>query len=163
MKRKIKKNWQKYIFIFPFIIGLATIYFSFQKSSSFQGQSLDKKQVRVTKVIDGDTIVVEGGNHIRFLGIDTDEFGYPCFQPAKDYLEKLILNKTVILEKDKTDKDKYHRYLRHVFFNKENINVKLVKNGLAIASFFYPDIKYQKQIQQAEKQAQENKKGCKWK
>jgi uncharacterized protein YqfA (UPF0365 family) len=29
----------------------------------------------VTKVIDGDTVVVEGGWHVRLLGIDADEKG----------------------------------------------------------------------------------------
>ncbi|MCX6719953.1 MAG: DUF5667 domain-containing protein [Candidatus Staskawiczbacteria bacterium] len=36
----------------------------------------------VTKVIDGDTIVVEGGFHVRLLGMDADEKGYPCYEPA---------------------------------------------------------------------------------
>jgi endonuclease YncB( thermonuclease family) len=31
----------------------------------------------VTKVIDGDTVVVEGGYHVRLLGMDSDEKNYP--------------------------------------------------------------------------------------
>ncbi|MBU4406858.1 MAG: hypothetical protein KKB24_04645, partial [Candidatus Altiarchaeota archaeon] len=39
----------------------------------------------VTKVIDGDTVVVEG-EHVRLIGIDADERGYPCHDEAKDRL-----------------------------------------------------------------------------
>ena len=64
-----------------------------------EAKCLAPSQVLVTKVIDGDTIVVEGGYHIRLLGIDTDEKGYPCYEAAKSRLEELVLNKKVKLEK----------------------------------------------------------------
>lgn len=115
----------------------------------------------VTKVIDGDTIVIEGDS-VRLLGIDADEKGYPCYKPAKQRLEELVLNKTVYLEPDKQDKDKYGRYLRYVFVGKENINLRLVKEGLAIAYFSKENVKYREEIVSAEKQARENKIGCKW-
>jgi len=115
----------------------------------------------VTKIIDGDTIIVEGKN-VRLLGIDTDESGYPCYTTAKERLEELVLNKEVILEKDQTNKDQYQRYLRYIFLDNNNINLKLVEEGLAIARFYPEDIKYKEKIIEAETQARENKKGCKW-
>lgn len=116
----------------------------------------------VTKVIDGDTITVEGGEHIRLLGIDADEKDYPCYEPAKIRLEELVLNKKVKLEKDKTDTDRYKRCLRTVFIKNQNIGLELVKEGLAIARFYEPDVKYKNEIANVEKQAIENKIGCKW-
>lgn len=56
-------------------------------------------EVLVTKVIDGDTILVEGGKTIRLLGIGADEKGYSCYESAKIFLENLVLNKKVKLEK----------------------------------------------------------------
>jgi len=116
----------------------------------------------VTKVIDGDTIVVEGGYHIRLLGMDADEKGYPCYEPAKTRLEDLVLSKQVRLEKDKTDLDQYGRCLRYIFLGNTNVDVQLVKEGLAIARFYEPDVKYKAEITAAEKYAQEGKIGCKW-
>lgn len=115
-----------------------------------------------TKVIDGDTIIVEGGYSIRLLGIDADEKDYPCYDSAKKRLEELALSKQARLEKDKTDTDKYGRCLRTVFIADKNINIELVKEGLAVARFYEPDIKYKNEIIVAEKQAIENKVGCKW-
>ena len=119
-------------------------------------------QTIVTKVIDGDTIVVEGGYHVRLLGMDADEKGYPCYEQAKTRLENLILGKNIILKKDVNDIDQYGRCLRYIFLGDENIDVQLVKEGLAVARFYPPDIKYKNEITEAEKQAQTNGIGCKW-
>ena len=126
------------------------------------GPCLAKSEVLVTKVIDGDTIVVEGGYHVRLLSMDADEAGYPCYQDAKIRLEELVLNKKIRLEKDKSDVDQYKRCLRYVFLDKWNIDLELVKEGLAVARFYEPDVKYKKEITLAEKTAIENKVGCKW-
>ena len=115
-----------------------------------------------TKIIDGDTIIVEGGYSVRILGIDADESGYPCYEEAKKRLEGLILNKEVKLEKDLTDVDQYKRCLRYIFLGEQNIGLELVKEGLAIARFYEPDVKYKEEITLAEKAAIENKVGCKW-
>src|SRR3989338_3193078 len=115
----------------------------------------------VTKVIDGDTVVVEGGYHVRLLEMDADEKNYPCYESAKTRLEQLILNKQVFLEKDISDIDKYGRCLRTIFIGSENTSLKLVKEGLAVARFYEPDIKYKSEIQAAEQQAIENRVGCK--
>ena len=154
------------IIIGALIVGIA-VYFGLQKSSeeelsSTPTECLAPSEVIVTKIIDGDTVVVEGGYHVRLLGIDADESGYPCYQTAKSRLEELVLNKEVRLEKDVTDVDQYGRCLRYVFLDDQNIDLQLVKEGLAIARFYEPDLKYQKEITEAEKEAIENKIGCKW-
>lgn len=116
----------------------------------------------VTKVIDGDTVVVEGGWHVRLLGMDADEKGYPCYDPARIRLENLILGKQILLEKDVSDVDQYGRCLRYIFVGAENIDTQLVKEGLAVARFYAPDLKYRAEITTAEQQAQTQKIGCKW-
>lgn len=115
-----------------------------------------------TKVIDGDTFLIEGGYSVRILGIDADERGYPCYEAAKKRLEEFILNKEVRLEKGKEDLDQYCRYLRYVFLDNKNISLRLVKEGLAVARFSPEDVKYREEIATAEKEAKEKKVGCKW-
>ena len=125
-------------------------------------QCLAPQEVLATKIVDGDTIIVEGGFNVRLLGIDADERGYPCYEGASKRLEELILNKKVRLEKDITDVDQYQRCLRYVFLGEQNVGLELVKEGLAIARFYEPDVKYKEEIVAAEKIAVENKIGCKW-
>jgi len=116
----------------------------------------------VTKIIDGDTFLIEGGYSVRILGIDADERGHRCYEAAKNRLEELILNKEVRLEKGKEDLDQYCRYLRYVFLDDKNISLELVKEGLVVARFSPEDVKYREEIAQAEKEAKDNKIGCKW-
>jgi len=116
----------------------------------------------VTKVIDGDTFLIEGGYSVRILGIDADERGYPCYGSAKERLEELILNKEVKLERGKEDFDQYCRYLSYVFVDDKNVSLELVREGLAVARFSPEDTKYREEISLAEKEARENKIGCKW-
>ena len=155
------KNENKiFIVIIISILIIATfIFFSFE----FSGKAIESFENKkfITKIIDGDTVVAEGEN-VRLLGIDADERSYPCYNVAKERLEELILNKEVILEKDQTDKDQYKRYLRYIFINGKNINLQLVKEGLAVARFYPEDVKYKGVIVAAEKEARENKIGCKW-
>lgn len=115
----------------------------------------------VSKVIDGDTVIINGES-VRLLGMDTDERGYPCYKEAKKRIEEILLDKEVILEKDNEDKDQYDRRLRYIFLNGNNINLQLVKEGLAVARFSPENQKYKIEILEAEKYARENKLGCKW-
>ena len=118
--------------------------------------------VVVTKVLDGDTILVEGGEHVRLIGIEADEKDDSCFEQAKLRLEDLILNETVRLERDVSDVDLYSRCLRYVFLDGENINIQMVAEGMAVARFYEPDTAYKDEIIEAEQQAKENGLGCKW-
>ena len=162
------------IIIGALIIGGA-IYVSFdQKEGKIEDKTEVEKQCSnipeladgaiklATKIIDGDTFLIEGGYSVRILGIDADERGYPCYESAKTGLEELILNKEVRLEKGTEDKDQWCRYLRYVFPGSQNISLELVKKGLAVARSSPEDVKYREKITEAEKEAKENKVGCKW-
>ena len=144
------------------ILFLGSSYLLVDNLDGMEGiVEIDKNEiVFVSKVIDGDTIVANG-EHIRLLGIDADERGYDCYKEAKEQMEKWILDKEVVLEKDKTDKDQYGRLLRYVILDGKNINIKLVEKGLAVARF-YRDRKYEVEILFAEKTARMAKIGCKW-
>lgn len=117
-------------------------------------------QGTVTKVIDGDTIIVDGKT-VRLLGIDTDERNYPCYEEAKKRLEELILGKEVLLEKGEENRDQYDRLLRYVYLNQTDINFKLIQEGLAVTRSV-EGLKYGDQYLEAEKEARDSKTGCKW-
>lgn len=86
---------------------------------------------RVVKVIDGDTIELNNSERVRFSGINTPEKGECYYQEAKDILKSVILDKEVYLEKDRTDKGKYGRLLRYVYYNGVLVNAFLVERGYA--------------------------------
>ena len=100
----------------------------------------------VSKVIDGDTVELGTGEKVRLLGINTPERGQPYYEESKKRLKELIEGKEVTLEKDITDKDQYGRLLRHVFLDNENVNTKLVREGLATVYTISPNVKYDKEL-----------------
>lgn len=82
----------------------------------------------VARVIDGDTFVLQSGEVVRLLCINAPERGEKGYEEAKTFLENLILEKSVTLEKDVSDKDIYNRSLRYVFQDNIFINKELVKS-----------------------------------
>lgn len=116
----------------------------------------------VTKVIDGDTVIIEGGSSVRLLGLDADERGGLCYQPAKDKLKELVEKKEIRLTTDQDNHDQWCRYLRHAFLEKENIGVKLIRLGLATARLPANTTKFRQQYQSAESEAKEESRGCEW-
>lgn len=126
---------------------------------------VDDGLVKVTRVVDGDTIEIEGGEHVRYIGIDTPETVDPrkpvqCFGvEASAKNKELVEGKMVRLEKDVTDRDKYNRLLRYVYVGDLFINLELVKQGFAYSYSYPPDIKYQDQIIKAQQEAREAKRG----
>jgi micrococcal nuclease len=91
--------------------------------------------VKVARVIDGDTYVIETGEKIRMIGINAPEMSTEFGDDAKAHLEKLIGGKEVMLVEDAkaTKKDKYKRLLRYTILNGEDINQRMVCDGFAVA------------------------------
>ena len=116
----------------------------------------------VSQVIDGDTIVIEGGFHVRYIGIDTPEvhpqleaYGMEALQANRELVE----GKEVRLERDVSETDKYGRLLRYVYVNGILVNAELVRQGLAYARAYPPDTKYQDYLEELETEAREAGRG----
>lgn len=113
----------------------------------------------VTKVIDGDTIALDNGEVVRYIGIDSPETKHPskpveCYgKEASDRNTQLIGGRKVLLEKDVSEVDKYDRLLRYIWLDGVLINEVLVKEGYANSSTYPPDVKYQERFNKAENEA----------
>lgn len=120
---------------------------------------------KVKKVIDGDTIELENGQKVRYIGIDAPETDHPskpvqCFgKEASAKNRELVEGKTVELEKDVSETDQYARLLRYVWLGDILVNEYLVKEGYAQSSSYPPDIKYQDRFIEAQRQARKEQKG----
>jgi endonuclease YncB( thermonuclease family) len=93
----------------------------------------------ITKVIDGDSIKVDG-NEVRLLGLDAPEYKqtclnadnteYNCGQISKKFLFNLANDKETTCYY--AHKDMYHRFLAKCYIGKISINEEIVKNGMAV-------------------------------
>lgn len=124
--------------------------------------------ITVTRVIDGDTIVIEGNQKVRLIGVDTPELHHPkkpvqhFAKEAKEFTKKIAEGKQVRLEYDWQKKDKYNRLLAYVYLEDGTfLNLEIIKQGYGFAYTKYP-FKYLEQFRQAEKEAREQGRGL-WK
>lgn len=118
------------------------------------------QEARVTRVIDGDTAVIEGGVRVRFLGIDAPEMekdGRPAeflAHESKAYVAGLIQGKIVRLEYDRLRYDHYGRLLAYLFLPEGTfVNGEIVRQGLARVYFHDPNFRYREVLQAAQQEA----------
>ena len=121
---------------------------------------------RVARVVDGDTIEIENGEKVRYIGVNAPESVDPrrkveCFgKEASAYNKNLVEGKRVRLERDISDRDKYGRLLRFVYLADGTlVNEVLVREGYAHASPYTPDISKKEFFREAESDARMHTRG----
>jgi len=123
------------------------------------------QKLTVVEVSDGDTLKLSDGKTFRLYGVNAPEVKEPFFEEAKAFTENLTLNKEISFEQEENYKvDKFGRTLGYVFIGGVNLNIELVKNGLARVVLYEKraKIKYQDELLFAEKEAKKLKVGV-WK
>ena len=116
----------------------------------------------VTRVIDGDTIKLSNGEHVRLIGIDTPEARYnekalrdsrrskqdlnvifAMGKEASKFTKDLAQGKMVKLEFDVEKRDRYGRLLAYVYLEDGTfVNARVVEEGYAQVLTIPPDVKY---------------------
>ncbi|HIU50505.1 MAG TPA: thermonuclease family protein [Candidatus Limousia pullorum] len=123
---------------------------------------------KVTKVIDGDTIIVDFHDEettIKLIGIDapeavSEEKSCPYGEISKEYLKNRLEGEYVDIEYDNDTTDSSGRNLAYIYIGNEMLNETLVKNGYAVFSPSTEDTnRYNNRLIEAQKYAQENKLG----
>jgi micrococcal nuclease len=111
-------------------------------SASRAGRSSAGGTARVIAVLDGDTIVVGGGEKVRYAGLNTPETHHPeklpeyCGREAFEANRRLVAGKTVRLEYDERRRDKYGRLLAYVYVDGLFVNAELIRQGYAQVSTY---------------------------
>ncbi len=126
---------------------------------AFPPQVAAGELVRVNQVYDGDTIRLEDGRRVRYLGINAPEFQEPFYLKAKRFNESLVLGREVRLESDQDRADVYDRILAYVYVGDQMVNAKLVQEGLAHAFFIGPRRKHDALFLRLQAEAKQRKVG----
>lgn len=139
------------------------------------------QEAKVLKVVDGDTIVIDRGQgqeKVRFILVDTPETKHPkkgveyFGKEASDFTTNSLNGKTVYLQKDVSETDRYNRLLRYVWLERPSsneptegeirskcFNAILLAGGYAQVTTFPPDVKYVDLFRQIQKEAIDANKG----
>ncbi len=85
----------------------------------------------VMKVVDGDTVILRGGDRLRLANVDAPEEGEPFYEEARQKLRQLCLGQEVRLEFSGNRRDKYDRLVASCFVDSIFLGEALVRSGLA--------------------------------
>ncbi len=147
-----------------------TPFTSEQSAAVIQSQEtvLPEHSYYVTRVVDGDTVVVHsdvGGDHtVRLIGVNTPETVDPrkpvqCFgKEASEYLKHMLPADTVVrLETDPTqnDVDKYGRWLRYVYLGDVLVDEEIIQEGYGFEYTYKKPYQFQAEFRSTEKYARE--------
>ena len=131
-------------------------------SSALSAQGFRK----VARVVDGDTFVLEGGERVRLIGVDTPETVHPSKpveyfgKEASAFTKSMIEGKRVRLVFDVRERDRYYRLLAYVYLEDGTfLNAELVKQGYANVSTFPPNVRHAELFRSLEREARENSRG----
>jgi micrococcal nuclease len=129
---------------------------------------------KVARVYDGDTVLLDDGHELRYIGIDAPETakdgeaGEPLWKEAMELNKKLVNGKELILEFDRERRDSHNRLLAYVYVAGEKererifVNGEIVRNGLALVYRHVPNNKYDSALLKLQAEARKAKKGI-WK
>jgi endonuclease YncB( thermonuclease family) len=137
------------IFIILFISS-GVLYYNFTDAKE------EFSDVKITRIIDGDTVETFKGQRIRLKGINTPEKGFLGSGEATKFLEEKVLDKTLNIVS--YGQDKYGRTLGFLILEGENINAKILEKGLA-SLYYYEKDEFYNEMEGAEKFARINELG----
>lgn len=156
LSTKIKKGNQKKI---PDSLNIKLT------STIIPSPNLVKEKAKVSFVYDGDTIELADKRKVRYIGINTPEINWgknnpQCFatQSAK-INQEMVAGQEIEMAKDVSETDKYKRLLRYIWIDGIFMNDFLLRQGFARLDLIPPDTIYYQQFKEAQKEAQENKRG----
>ncbi len=118
--------------LFAFLITalVAGNYFFFTESDA------EREIVKISRVLDGDTVELEDGRKVRFANINTPEKKFAYSELAKNYLVGFVGKD---IEMENLGGDKYGRTLGKLFLKSEYLNLEIVRQGMAHAYLVFED------------------------
>ena len=146
-------------------LGIVSLILAFSLASSPVAPAQPPETAipaKVSLVIDGDTVMLDNGEYVRYLGIDTPEEGEEFYWAAKSYNRRLVWRREVYLEIGPEERDGYGRLLAYVWVEREGewllVNEELLRKVLAKLLVIWPD-HYYKRLLKAITLAQVEKRG----
>lgn len=119
----------------------------------------EERYARIRRVIDGDTVVLEDGRRVRYLGINAPERDQSYFAEATAFNRRLTEGRRVKLEDDEVPEDGYSRLLAYVYVDGEMVNAELIEAGLAHLLVIPPNLKHYDRLLELERRARAAQRG----
>ncbi len=112
----------------------------------------------VNEVIDGNTLIADGDKRIRLIGIKSPDKDEEYGVEATDFLQKLVAGQEILFVPDKENpKDDFGRLRGVIYRENINVNIEMIRAGLAHIYPSYPSSINYDDWQEFAKEAKEAK------
>jgi micrococcal nuclease len=176
MLNKVQKQLLPFILVIVIMLTICGCFF-FPETVA---EDLVLNQVRVTRIVDGDTIYVRFGSgseeKVRLIGVDAPEINHPTKgeEPygaeSAEYAYNMLDNIVAWLEFDEGERDQYGRMLAYLWLEKPEtaseaeirskmFNARLLLDGYARQVIFQPNVKYVEYFSAFVNEARREKRG----
>jgi micrococcal nuclease len=128
----------------------------------------DGQRRRVERVVDGDTLVLDGGERVRLIGVDTPETVHPerpverFGKEASEFTRRMAEGRAVRLEFDSAGAgrtDRYGRTLAYVYLEDGTfLNAEIIRQGYGFAYTRFP-FRYLEEFRRLEHEARADRRG----
>ncbi len=136
-----------------FVVALLTL---FATTKIYAQKVLVVNNLKVERVIDGNTIELTTGAKVRYIGVDVPRHKY--FQ-AMEVNRQLVGGKTIRLEFDVETKDRYGRVLAYAYVDSIFVNARLIEEGYARFSVHPKNARHQNVFLDLEEKAKKAEAG----
>ena len=143
-----------------FLCALVLMTLAYAPAPAQGAETRRRLKARVTKVYDGASFQLGGGLRSALIGVSAPAPGAPGASQAHAYLKRLIENRTVSLEIDEKPVDASGQTLYYVFLEEGGlVNALVVLRGLGRALVKHPNVRYRKELIEAENLAKRYRRG----
>ena len=132
-RRKRSRPWWVSAVIVIVLAGLILVLRLVEDIGPERG--LDDRFV-VSRILDGDTMELRGGDRVRLLALDTPEEGEAFYEEATQLLTRLALGETARVEYAHRRRDKYGRLLAYLYIDSLLVNKTVIDSGLGYVYLF---------------------------
>ena len=134
---KVRKNFYLTLVVLTAVLVVTYVY---------------TKPLKVTKVIEGTTLVLNNGKKVNLIGVDTSV-------QAEDFIRNMVVGKEVKLKYDRQKMGNEGQILTYVYLPDGTfLNAELIKQGYARSNKIIP-FKYSKVFEQYEMEPSRKRKG----
>lgn len=100
-----------------------------------ENTAVNKEEFKTTitskakKIIDGSTIVMENGETVKYVGIETIQPGDHFYEKSIEFNKSIVEGKTLRLRFDRQGRDSNGHLLAYVFTDEIFVNAEIIKHG----------------------------------
>jgi endonuclease YncB( thermonuclease family) len=113
------------------LVALVVVGFVVAQAISDGAPAGDRSHAVVTHVVDGDTVEIDSGEHVRLIGVDTPEVGVCGYGTATARMRRMVEGRPVVLVNPGSvqDVDTYGRLLRYVDVDGRDAGLAQIRAG----------------------------------